>query len=491
MRRSAAAAIAAAALLPALAPLVAAPAAQADDAALAREVEAVLGKHGLEHASVGLVVVDLATGQRLVAIEPDRSLLPASSAKLFTTATALAKLGADHQLRTVLARRGTIGADGVLRGDLVVIGGGDPSLSGRFYRDGQDSLLDAWAAIVAEALGVTEVTGDLVADDRLFEPARPDPTWEKGDLTKWYAAVPSALSFNDNCLDVVVGPGAAPGDPATVTLRPATGYAPVRNDATTTASEREHVISIDRRASGREIRVGGRVLTSARPYTGYVTVPEPGIFLATVLREALERHGVAVNGEVRLARRDGSEPKTPTVPIADYGHRLDATVGICNRRSQNLYAECILRLVGAKHGEAGSAAGGSAVVTRFLETEAGVAKGAVHLQDGSGLSRENRTSAAALVALLTHAHGQPWGESFRASLARPGKSGTLKKRLRELPDGALSAKTGTLRDTSALAGYVTAGDRELAFAFLGNGLKGGVGAARRAQDEVVRLLVGR
>ena len=481
-------------LMPLLAPLAAAAlltTATAAEPTLTRRIAEILERQGLDEAQVGICAIELDSGRTLVERLADEPLTPASTMKLLVSSGALALLGPDHALHTRLSRRGHITAAGVLAGDLVITGGGDPNLSGRFYAGGQEAILATWAKVMADGLGVREIQGDVVADNRLFGRDGVDASWPRDQLHKWYCAEVSALSFNDNCVDVSVSPGAAPGQPARIQLQPGTGYLTVVNRCITTANKSDHVITLDRRPGSRELRVGGKVWTKASPFTGYVTVPDPALFFATLLREALVTAGIEVRGRARLINPQARP--APMIGVADWVSRLEPTVGICNRRSQNLYAECLLRLVGASSGKTGTAAQGGTVLRRFLQDQVGLPAKTFKIQDGSGLSRLNHVTPRAMTQLLRHAHGQPWGRALRASLARPGESGTLRKRLSSLPAGVMvSAKTGTLNGVSALAGYIDSPGRPaVAFAILTNQLPGGASPARRAQDEIVALLASR
>ncbi len=465
-----------------LALLLAVPCAGAEEPALARALEGALGK--IERCTA--LVVELDDGEALFAREPDRALVPASNMKLLTTAAALELLGPDFAHRTRVVMGGEV-RGGTLTGDLWIVGGGDPTLSRRFD---PAPLLDEVARAVAAA-GVRRVSGDLVADDRAFDAVRLHPSWEAADAERWYGAEVCALTLNDNCVDLEVA-GAANG-PA-VRLRPETGYVRLEVAAALTDREDRHVWSVARvGADRRTLRITGRVWRRAGGYETSVPVRDPALFFAAVLRERLRAHGVEVAG---ADRRPAAGEAAPTGPaVWRRAAPLPRTLAVTNQRSQNLYAECLLKTLGRlpegwRPGAAielepgGSWARGAAVVADFAR-RCGADPEAVRVADGSGLSRENALSARALVAVLRAAARGPHGAAYRASLARPGQEGTLARRLRGLASGVtLEAKTGTLTGVAALSGFLSRGERTLVFALVANGR----GASRRALDRAVRLL---
>lgn len=452
--------------------LLVAAAARADDlaASLAAKLAASKG------TTFTVLVVDEASGETLFAHAPDTALVPASNMKVLTTAAALARLGPAFQHETRLMGPGPVGPDGVLKGDLVVVGEGDPTISRRF---GPEPLLADWAEAVWRA-GVRRVTGDVVADDRAFDDVRLHPDWEESDAERWYGAEVGALSLNDNCIDVSVA-GSAQG--AVVTLEPATAYVAIDLAAGLTDQKKQHVFSILRVGEDkRTLRVTGKIWPRAAAQESSIPIRDPGLFFATVLRERLVARGIAVEGGARRAR-DGDRPggftflrrQAPLLP----------TLTVTNQRSQNFYAECLTKTLGRKAtGGPGTWPAGAEAIAAHARA-AGADADEVKVRDGSGLSRENRLSAAALVAVLRAAGRGSTAAQFRDTFAAPGQEGTLERRLADLPKGAtLRAKTGTLRGVAALSGWVTVGERRAVFAAIGNGGGGG----RDAIDEVIRAV---
>lgn len=411
------------------------------------------------------LVVDEASGAVLLGHAQDTALVPASNMKVLTTAAAWSRLGPTfaHETRVMAAGAPV---DGVISGDVVVVGDGDPTISRRFD---PEPLLSDWAEALWRA-GVRKVTGGVVADARAFDDVRLHPDWEPSDAERWYGAEISALTLNDGCIDVNVA--GSPGG-ARVTLSPDTGYFTVEVAAGLTEDKNKHVFSVLRAGPDkRQLRITGRVWTRAPGYESSVPARDPAMFFAVLLRERLVARGIEVVGPARRAAAGDAANGAFTL------HRrlapLPRTLEVTNRRSQNMYAECLAKTLGRRHGGGGTWAAAGEVIAAHARAS-GAEADEVVVRDGSGLSRENRLSAAALVAVLRAASRGPEGAAFRSTFAEPGADdGTLEKRLRDLPAGAaLRAKTGTLTGVSALSGYLTVGQRRVVFAVIGNGGGGG------------------
>jgi len=438
-------------------------------------------------------VADLETGQELFALQPDAPLIPASNMKLLTTAAAMSVLGPDWRFRTFV---------GILGDDLVVVGGGDPNLSGRFYEGLITEAFRQWAAAL-KARRVTEVKGDLVFDDSLFDAQWVNPNWEAADLGEWFAAPVGALACNDSCLDVYVRPGPAAGQPGVVRIEPATAYVTLRPSVVThTRGASATSVSLDPRS--RVLTVSGVVTLKSGESRIYRAVDDPGMFAATVIRETLERQGVRVAGRVvrrRVWTDDWRLPKALRVQVV-HTSSLAQTVDVANTRSQNLYAECILKAVGAFAGSGdatrpsrqGSWASAREAALGAIRKLGVKAIGTV-LDDGSGLSLANRVSARTLAEVLLAMGQGPQRAVWLDSMAVAGdEEGTLRK----VSDGRLQdrlfAKSGYMGQARALSGYVkTDSGRVLVFSLLANGRGGGPmdhGPARTWFHDVCVALAG-
>lgn len=431
--------------------------------------------------AMGVHVVDLEGGETVYAWNADEARVIASNTKLFTTAAALDGLGPGYFFETRLLARGRV-ADGVLAGDLGVVGGGDPSISGR--QDGDPySVFRGWAAEL-RALGVGRVDGDLLLDHGLFEDQTIHPDWPRDQLTRWYEAPVGGLSFNDNCVLVRVWPGGN-GGRARVELVPPAPLLEVDNTARTVASARGQRVHISR--TGTTIDVHGRIWYGSGPVETWVTVPDPVEYFGAGLRDALSREGVELRGRVVPVER---LPGPLWRRVAVHRSDLVDAVRVVNKRSQNFYAESLLKLLAAERCHEGSWRQGVRAVGDFL-VGLGAARGSFTMADGSGMSRENRFTPRHLTALLRHMFYHPAGAEFAQSMPYGGEDvGSWKKRLADPPyAGNVYAKTGTLDGVSALSGYARSlSGRTYAFSILCNQAPSAADS-REVQDRIVKALI--
>ena len=452
-----------------------------------RELEALLA--ALPHAETvaGVSVVDLATGASLFEQNAHEPMIPASNMKVFVMAAAPLVLGPECAFNTILATDGT---------NLVLVGDGDPGFGDeRLYRARGEAITAdfvRWAETL-HRLGMTVVPGDIVIDESIFDDCRVNPTWEAEDLGKWYAAPVGGLNFNDNCVDITLTPAAQPGAPALVTVVPENSLVKIINQCRT-GGERDPILHHP--AGTFEYRISGGC-RKRWPF-GSVSFPDPGLLTADSLRSTLQRSGISILGQIRrrrLRRSDGSLPESLTLldrrrtPLADVLQRV-------GKDSQNLFAECLLKRIGYEWAKAGTAEGaqgswdrGSRALRASVEGM-GIDPAGLVVADGSGLSRANRCTARQLTAVLAWMRRQAYDRLFRDSFSIAGVDGSLRKRLKDLPD-TVRAKTGTMRGIRTLSGYVKAANgREYAFAVLFNGYKGPSTPYKRIQDRICRILAG-
>lgn len=434
------------------------------DAALTSDLTTLLGSR-TRNGVWGAMVVSITRGDTLFAHGADSKMVPASTMKLFTSAIAFEKLGPAHSFSTDVLRDGPLEANGVVRGNLVLRGDGDPSLSPRFVRGGPDASMTMLARFVAGA-GIKRVTGDLVADASALEMRGIPEGWLTRYAGAGYAAPFSALTLNENIVIVGVTAGGV-GGAGKVFLEPATRGLTITNTVRTVAGSstriRAHRVGNDR------VVVGGTIGARAGTVRYQLVVGDPATFTGGAFRAALEEQGITVDGALRVGRTPDSATLVTSLPSPP----LARLVSTMNRESINIVAELLFRGAarGADKQTLGSAENASAALNEFMVRQVGAAPDAVSVTDGSGLSVLDRVTPRSLVQLLAHAHRAPWGSAFHASLPVAGESELLRHRMRATPaQGNLHAKTGTTNEVIGLSGYVTAENGEiLAFAFLYNG----------------------
>ncbi len=470
----------------------------AQSTSLAAAAEALLAAPPAAQAHWGISVVDALSGATLYAKNDAQLFEPASNAKLFTTAAALALLGPTYTMSTRVLAEGTVDGAGTLHGNLRLVGGGDPTLSGRVYpyagkTERSDSPLTGLDALATQvfANGIKAVDGQVIADDTLFPDERYGAGWGWDDLQWEYGAPVSALVLNDNVRYLTATPGAAAGQPVALSWLPdVAGFSePTVVTATTTPAGTAPALGIarDLQADGL-LRVYGSLPMGGAPVHLALAVHDPSSFAAIAFRAALQTAGVAAAAAAPAVAHTpaadtqafATETHIPLAPQAlpPGSHSLnpasgtvrlvasresvplDQIVTVTNKVSQNLHAELLLHLLGRAEGINGSAAQGARVVRTFLTTSVGVLPDDFLLYDGSGLSTRDLVTPRSITTLLRYSTTQPWGTLYRASLPVAGVDGSLQARLLPLR-GRVQAKTGTLGQVDALSGFLTAASGRL------------------------------
>lgn len=418
--------------------------------------------------------------QPLFAVEPNEPLIPASNNKVFSAAWALAVLGADYRFPTELLITGPIEANGVLRGDVVLRGSGDPAFGNPKYNETPMDPLRSMARQL-RARGVQVVEGAVVGDASVFDTIGYGPAWpnDTGNGVAAYAPRVSGLAFQRNLLWVEIRPNPAGGG-LLVQGNPPISEVPIVSQVRAGGGRAFAV----RRPDSDTIVVRGSV--PARGLHRYgVGVSNPPLMAAAALRHALEQEGIAVRQPTRVDRA----PENAVVVHRHVSMPLGYMMEELNRDSDNFFAEHVWRAAVAKELGVGSATGGGAAAAHFFARRAGIPYGQLYQADGSGLSRHNRASAYALVRTLVYGHEAPWSELFHQSMAvAGGQHGTLRRLFVGTPAaGNLHAKTGYIQGVRTLSGYVRSASGEMiAFAFIYNG--NNTSGARGAQQDLGVLL---
>ncbi len=407
--------------------------------------------------------------------------------KLVTTAAALDLFGPDARLRTTVETTGRLDGGGRILGDVYLVGRGDPDLSGRFAGDNELAVFEELAEAL-RAAGVRRIEGRVVGHEGAFTGDRRGSDWGWEDLTWSYGAEVSALSFNDNTVELKLLPGERALDPVLLEMSPRSSYYSVVSTALTTSAGAKRDLTLVRDPGSNRIRITG-VLPIGETWEGRVALEDPARYAATVFAEVLEAKGIRVTGPV--ATSSDSLALESRVLAAHESPTFSEMLKVVNKESQNLHAEMLLRLLGQRTSGEGSVAAGHEAVQAFL-ARLGVAAD-WGLEDGSGLSRSDLVPPRGLVALLAAMARHPMAAPFRESLAVMGVDGTLKSRLKGTPaEGRIQAKTGTLRLVNALAGYATRPAGEpLVFSIVVNNHNLPGHEAVAAIDEISQLLVAR
>jgi D-alanyl-D-alanine carboxypeptidase/D-alanyl-D-alanine-endopeptidase (penicillin-binding protein 4) len=453
------------------------------DEVLNEELAAIIKAELPRNYAISIQVADLSSGSVLMEMNPDVPLIPASTMKVVTSASALHTMGPEFKFITeVRADR----IKGQTVGNLYVRGKGDPYMV-------TEEVFKLTKAL--RERGLAEVKGDIVVDDSFFKPSRPVDEQEKLTLKSYHAPY-SALSLNFNTVRLLVNPGPKPKARAQVELSPVSEYSSVKSSVITTKGKMRNGVSLTRqllKGGGEIISARGSIGVKAEPKGIYVNVKSPSLYFGSVLKEMLLREGIRVSGKIK----EGVAP-TGLNKILDFESRpLALIVYWLNKFSNNFMAEQLSMAMGAQalH-PPGTREKGLKVMEEFL-LSCGAKPGTYRFIEASGLSRNNRLSASSLVrVLLRSANSFTYGPEFKASLGIAGVDGTLHDRFTDPSfKRRIRAKTGSLRGVTALAGYGVSPDgREFAFACLVNSLKDGAGYvyfADRIMKKVLGLRMGR
>lgn len=450
---------------------------RAQSETLTERIDALLKDPALKCGIQGVMVKSLKTDATLYEHNADILLTPASNQKLLVSAAVLEKLGPDFTYKTEIYARGKI-EKGVLNGDLILKGGGDPVLL-------TDDLTDLSKQI--RAAGITRVKGDILADDSMFDDQRLGWGWSWDGLPYYYSAEISALNLNRNTVAVWVHPASKVGEPAEIKLVPEQDYITVENSTVTGAEGSKKTIWIDRPLGQNAIQVGGSIALGAEVTRreAPVTISEPQLYAGCVLAAELDKQGIDVTGSVKSGKLPGNAKLVGThtsPPISEI-------VRLLNKPSDNLVAEVLLKTLGAVENGKGSSSSGASVEKEVLKS-CGLDTSALSIVDGSGLSKHNCITPRNLVTLLTYMHSSKHAKIFIDSLPIAGVDGTLAYRMRNTPaEKNVKAKTGTLAKVVSLSGYVSTKSGEpLAFAIMFNNQLCPKSSATAVEDKIAIAL---
>jgi D-alanyl-D-alanine carboxypeptidase/D-alanyl-D-alanine-endopeptidase (penicillin-binding protein 4) len=467
----------------------------------------------LKRGSIGIKIASLDTGKTIFEENAEKFFMPASNMKSFTVAAAMEKLSPNFRFVTSVYANAQPDTTGTIKGDLTVFGRGDVSFSTAFYNGDYFKGLDNLADKIAQA-GVKKIEGNLVGDESYFTGSAIPTGWEWDDLQWYYGAEVSALPLNDNALDLTVKPSTV-GAPCAVHLLPFNPVVRIVNTCKTTAAGVKRDLTVKKAIEQNVLEISGTMPVGDRGFTDYVTVSHPAELFIALLKQRLEQKGVVITGQPRVigakekAVLAAASQVTPVEITRLESPPFSVVAAKTLKPSQNMYTETILWTLGEQgrsfsmlngngtksqdnpflNPKSTSAERGIFVVRNFLD-EIGVAPDGLIQYDGSGLSRHNLVTPAALVQLYTYMAKQSrYASVWYDALPVGGVDGTLKSRFADSrTSGNVHAKTGTIDQVSALSGYVTTSTGEkLVFSIIVNGIVEGR-TRTGAIDEIVKSL---
>ncbi len=435
---------------------------------LTADLDRIFSAPVLARALVGVRVESLARPGVIYERNAASLVMPASNMKLFTLAAAAERLGWDFRFETRLEAAGTI-ADGVLHGDLVVVGGGDPSIAGQDF--GPAPLFGEWAAALRQA-GITRVDGRILGDDHVFDQANLGAGWAWDYLADGYAAPAGGLNYNENVAVIRLWPGAAAGDPVRMEASPPGHLLDIASHVTTGDAKSSADVNLARLPGSPHLALSGTVPAGGKTVVETASIDNPTRVFVEALRLALADRGVAVTGGAwdldDVAEGPSAGPRR--VIATRQSLTLSALSGYWLKESQNFYAECLFKALGRAPGQPGSPESGRRAVRDVL-TAWGIPPDSYVMYDGSGLSRYNYLTAGGIVTLLRHVwEDQRLRGPFVAALPVAGHDGTLSSRMKgTVLDANVEAKTGTIANVRSLSGYLeTASHEKLVFSMIVN-----------------------
>ncbi len=450
------------------------------------DLDRIFADSNFSDAQWGVEILSLDRAEPIFERNSTKLYMPASNNKLLTSSTALVRLGPEFHYETRVLSDGPV-ADGILKGDLIVVGSGDPSNAPRFQ--GGDAFLTFrnWAARLKET-GIRKIDGDLIGDEAAFEKNQLGDGWEWDDLTYGYAAPVSALQFNENLAVIEITPGEKEGDPTIFKVRPLENYLSVENKIVTSAAGTEARISAERGGRQESVVLKGTVPLKGGPEIQTVAVQSPVNYYLEALKLVLGQEGIDVSGcSVKGVRGLDSRPLHLL-----WIHSSPALADILKpllKVSQNLYAETLTRTLGLKFHNDGSFSRGKEVVEQTLH-EMAIEKGTYFYADGSGLSRRNLISADLAVRILKFMYRNRYFQQFYDALPVAGVEGTVAGRMKGTrAENNVHAKTGSIAYVRSLSGYVRTADGEmLAFSMIANNFLVTSKMSEYVQDSAVERL---
>lgn len=441
-----------------------------------------------ESAFWGVKIQSMNTGEVWYSRNAEKVFMPASNQKIPTTAASIITLGEDFQFETQLTYDGII-ENKILNGNLIVFSNGDPTLSNRFHNEPTD-VFNLWAEELKNK-GIKKINGNIIGDDNAFEDNHLGYGWTLSGLQAWYSAEVGALQLNENVIDIgIVPPVTIDGNIEIKPNLPSSYYSIINEiEIVKTGSSS---VSYNRNYGENIIKLSGRVLAGSSPLEVSPSITNPTLFYVTVLKEILEANGIEISGDAV----DCDDIKDYNITLEDVTvlsiHKSPPLKDILKglmKRSQNNYAETMVRLLGWHKTGYGSFREGRKVVEEVLQSM-GIEPGSYAFMDGSGLTRYNFISPDQIIKILTYMKETPYWKTWLDIQPVAGVDGTLRGRMRGTSaEGNVKAKTGTIANVRGLSGYVTTADgEEIVFSFLVNNHLRTSRETEDVTDEVLRLI---
>lgn len=437
--------------------------------------------NNLKNASISAYAIDLNSGEVILETIPQLNLVPASTQKLITTATAFEILGTNHLFTTSLVYTGKVEADSTLNGNLIIKGGGDPAFCSEYFPSHYSSIWKKWSKALKQK-GIKKINGQLLYDASILEDQLVPNTWIWEDIGNYYGAGASGLSIADNKYTIVFRSSKAPNRPTKIIdIIPDIPDLQIENRVLSSNSQRDNAYIFGSPFEPKRV-ARGSIPKNRKRFSVKASMPNPPLYAATLALNRLQDYGI----HFQSSKIEKYTPTKETIHIVaqQKSPKLTDIIEVTNHESVNLFAEHLLKAIGLKqYGKGTTKAGVKAIKQFWLQRELDTQN--LFLVDGSGLSRFNAITAKQLTSILVKMSST----KFPETLAEPQKHGTLIYRFTNLPPTiSVKAKTGSMTRVRALAGYLKSETKHIAFAFIVNNYTGSSFALEKAMDKWVLQL---
>ena len=450
---------------------------------LRADIEAMFNTPDLSNAFTGICIQSVETGEYFYRLNDTRNFIPASTNKLLTTATALELFGKDFKFNTRIYLDGNLKDNGEFDGNLIIRGGGDPTLSRYFYYN-PTSIFDKWAKML-DSLGIKSIKGNIIGDDSYFDDVKYPKGWAWDDFQFTYSSQVNSLTFNDNSVEIKILPGDSVGSMAKINVFPDNNYIRIINNIRTTEKNKATDVYAYRENGSNFIELYGQTGLNSDAYSIEITIEDPTLFFLNVFLKSLDAQrirftGTLISSKDWLSKIDYSN----LTPFAlQESPTLIQIISVINKESHNLASEMLLKSLGKESTGTGSFDNGIEQVLKFA-AKSGIPKDKIKYADGSGLSRLNLNSPRYQTTMLNYIYRSDIKEDFMETLAKPGEPGTLRARMiKSRAEKNVKAKTGSMNNVSAICGFLTTRDKEtLSFSIMIQGFTVPISIVQNIQD---------
>lgn len=459
---------------------------------LSKDISNLLDNPDFNNANIGISVYSVDNSEYFFRLNDSKNFIPASTNKLLTSAAALYYLGKDFVYTTKVFLDGNFKSNGEFFGDIYIRGMGDPTFSS-YYGKNPEKIIEKWVDIL-DSLGIQSINGQIIGDDNYFDDVPYPPGWSWDDFNYKFSAETSALTINDNCVDIIIMQGDSIKAPAKISFFPNNSYIRILNNVVTKSDKTISNIIINREVGTNFIEINGEISFNSNERNSIKkqnTIDNPTLFFLNIFKNKLLEKQIRFRGALLDIDDWNSDISylNLSLIIIEESPKLSEIIKIMNQESHNLTAECILKTIAKETSGIGSFDFGADKVLEFLKY-AGISKDNIVIVDGSGLSRFNLISPRYQIAILNWIYRSDYKNELLASFAKPSMKGTLERRLkRTLAEKSVIAKTGSMNNVNNITGFVKTRDGEtLAFSIMLNNFTVPASLAQNLQDLILMRL---